>query len=117
MQIAFWICRPAAHGARSREPRVSALFPHPKETDWPSLATRLTLSFSFDPEQRLGRCKNTTEPHSFCAHRQPGCIINLDRERAQRARALRRLEAAARNFAQEAVERLLPIHAQHRFVV
>src|SRR5258705_6614115 len=117
--MASWVCRPAAHGARAREPRVPALSHTRQGRRLVRLLakTKLTLSFSLDPERRLGRCKNTTEPHRFCTDRKAGGIIGFDRQGAQRARTKGRLEACARNLGQEAVDGLLPLHAQNRFVV
>ena len=42
------------------------------------LQKTLTLSFSLDPEQRLGRCQNTTEPQPCYAQGKAGPVVDLD---------------------------------------
>ena len=80
--------------------------------------TALTLSlYSLDPEQRLGRCQNTTEPQPFRAGRKSGRIVDLDGQPRNGGRAHGRLESRARDLGQESVERLARVHAQHRIVV
>ena len=44
-------------------------------------------------------------------------VVGLDREAAERALAGRRLEAGAGRLLQEAAQRLVLGHAEHRFVV
>ena len=74
-------------------------------------------SLFLDPEQRLGRCQNTTEPQScLCAAPSPSHRRYRPPD-PRRGRPSGRLEALARDARQEAVERLARVHAQHGMVV
>src|SRR5581483_5465801 len=105
---------PKSGGPGSREYQLSS--------NWEDGIARLPqhfdeLSFSLDPEQRLGRCQHTTEPQSCRAPGKAGRIIDVDREARDGRWPRGRLESAAGYLGEEAVERLTRVHPQHRFVV
>ena len=69
------------------------------------------LSFStLDPEQRLGRCQNTTEPQTCRAPGQAGRVVDLHRQPRKRGLPHGRLESPARDFRQEAVQGFGRLH-------
>src|SRR5436853_7049671 len=69
------------------------------------------------PEGRARLLEPPAQPHCGYAAGEPARIIGLDRERAQRRLAHRRLEARGGDLAQEPGQRLALVHADHRIVV
>src|ERR1700737_438230 len=62
------------------------------------------------PETRPRLGQLPAEPHRRNAQRKTGCVVDLDRERAQGRRAIRRLELARGDAAHEALQRLRPCY-------
>src|SRR5262245_37157638 len=58
-------------------------------------------SSTLDPEQRLGRCQNTTEPQTCRAPSKTGRVVDLHRQPGKRGRTHGRLESSARDLGQE----------------
>src|SRR5438445_13204726 len=69
------------------------------------------------PERRPRRFKPAAEPHRADAPREPGRIVGLDRDRAQRCLAQSRLEPARSGTTHEPVHALLLRHADERIAV
>src|SRR5262245_23171175 len=82
-----------------------------------STAFLVVRQLTLFPERRPRLLQPAAEPYRGDAAREPARIVGFDRERAQRGGAHRRLKAGARNFAQEAGQRLVLVHAYDRIVI
>src|SRR4051812_14305361 len=69
------------------------------------------------PKPWHGRLEPAPDPHRGDAQREARDVIRFHRDTAQRGGATRRLESARWNAGDEAVQRLVLVHADHRIIV
>src|SRR5258708_7393668 len=87
----------AASGDRVRRKNATAALPRPKS--------------------RQRRLEPSAYTYRRDAQREPGRVVGLDRDAAQRGCALCRFEPARRNARQETPQRLFLLHADDRIII